>query len=567
VRFEIALPPEFTGGGAFALSPDGRKLAFIAAGEDGQNHLWVRTLDAIEAHPVDGTEGASMYPVWSPDSRFIAFWAQGKVYRIEPSGGPALAVCDTPAFVVGTWTRDDKILFGTPSGLMQVAASGGAPSLVAEGISVSPAFLPDGHHFIYMREDGDSGIYIGSLEAKPQEQTARKLLPEFSRVAYASGYLLFVRGAAPGIGTLGTLMAQPFDARRLALTGEAFPIAEHVSNNGFSASATDRLVYMAKGGPGAFGTGGVGNIRGQLTWFDREGKALGTIGDLGIYRSLALSPDGERLAFERTNPKNLANHDLWLYDFARGVTTRFTFDSSWNSNPVWSPDGSHIAFSSNRRGNFDLYQKASNLAGEDELLFKSNDFAFPSSWSPDGRFLLYYNVKSNQPGHLSLLPLQVGAPDRRPIPLDSAEPDQLLGRLSADGRFIAYHSDQSGKNEIYVRPFDSVSISASSSAAGARVSGKWMVSKDGGITPLWRHDGRELFYLSLDGTAMAVEVNTSGAFQPGVPKALFKVPRGLEFWDVSADGKRFLMPAPSAASATVQPPFTVLLNWPSLRKK
>jgi eukaryotic-like serine/threonine-protein kinase len=248
VRFEIPLPPEFTGGGAFALSPDGRKLAFVAAGADGQNHLWVRTFDTLELRPLDGTEGASMYPVWSPDSRFIAFWAQGKLNKIEPSGGPPLAVCDTPAFVIGTWTRDDRILFGSPSGLMQVAASGGVPSLVAEGVSVSPSALPDGHHFVYLREDGDSGIYVGSLDAKPHEQTSRKLLPEFSRVAYASspdpavGYLLFVRGAARGVGALGTLMAQPFDVRRLALIGEASPIAGHVSNNGFSPSATDAVV-------------------------------------------------------------------------------------------------------------------------------------------------------------------------------------------------------------------------------------------------------------------------------------------------------------------------------------
>jgi eukaryotic-like serine/threonine-protein kinase len=358
-------------------------------------------------------------------------------------------------------------------------------------------------------------------------------------------------------------MAQPFDTRRLELTGEAIPIAEQVPFLGFSASATDVLVYVT-GTQTSPPAGMRGNIQGQLTWFDRAGKVLGTIGDPGVYRSLALSPDGRRVAFERVDPQNGNTRNIWLYDFARGTTTRFTFDSGWDMLPVWSPDGSHIAFTSNRGGQLDLYQKASNLAGEDELLFKSGEAKGPSSWSPDGRFLLYYIPLA--PNKIWLLPLGGGA-DRKPVLVEHSQFNEAWGRFSPDGRWIAYHSDESGRDEIYVRPFDPSSAAGSSPAGATPVSGKWMVSKDGGATAVWRGDGKELFYLSLDGSAMAVDVSTSGVFQAGIPKALFKVPAGVLFWDVSSDGKRFLMPAPSGANASAPAPFTVVLNWQAGLKK
>lgn len=393
-----------------------------------------------------------------------------------------------------------------------------------------------------------------------------RLLPDLSVSVYtpssdpAMGYLLFVRGgSAPG--SSGTLMAQRFDTRRLKFAGEAVPIAEQISNLRFSASATGVLAYVT--GPQAVAEGGSrGNILGRLTWLDREGKVLGTFADLGVYRTLALSPDGKRVAFERVDSQNAGNRDIWLYDFSRGVSTRFTFDAAWDGTPAWSPDGSRIAFTSNRAGEFDLYLKASNLTGQAQLLYKSTDDKAPSSWSPDGRFLLYYNPIP--PTHIWMLPLGAGT-DRKPVLLDESKFNLAVARFSPDGRWIAYLSDESGRNEIYVRPFDSSSAASSSVASSAHAAGKWMVSKDGGTTPLWRRDGKELFYLGLDGKAMAVEVSTSGVFQAGVPEALFKVPAGALFWDVSADGERFLMAAPS--DATAQSPFTVVLNWQSSLKK
>jgi len=407
------------------------------------------------------------------------------------------------------------------------------------------------------------------VNAKPEEQSTKMLVPTSWGPGYApsadpnTGYLLFMRER--------TLMAQPFDNNRLELRGQPTPIAEQVSSSGggggvgsFSASATDVLVYVA-GNRDIRRGGSRGNIQGQLTWFDRGGKSLGAVGDVGVYRTLALSPDGKRVAFERAEVQNPQVRSLWLYDFARGVTTRFTFNSDWDMSPVWSPDGGRIAFGSGQNGVLDIYQKASNLAGEDELLFKSGDQKVPSSLSPDGRFLLYYSPIP--PVRIWLLPLNGSAADRKPIPFEDTQFDEAWGRFSPDGRWIAYHSNESGRNEIYVRPFDAASLTASSAAAGLPVSGKWMVSKDGGTTALWRHDGKELFYLSLDGKVMVVDVSTSGVFQAGIPKMLFKAPDGVLFWDVSADGKRLIMAAPSGGSTAPPPTFSVVLNWQSALKK
>jgi eukaryotic-like serine/threonine-protein kinase len=570
MRFQVPLPEKLSPTGVVALSPNGQKLVFIATGADGRSRLWVRPVDALDALPLEGTEGAAGWPFWSPDSRFIAFRIGGKLEKIEASGGAAVTLCDAPSLLGGAWTRDDKLVFGSGSGLQQVAASGGSASpITTDGISVGPSLLPDGHHFVYFDQSSQGsgpGIYVDSLD-RTERQSPKKLLADSSAVVYTpssnpiAGYLLFVRGAtAPG--SSGTLMAQPFDTRRLETTGEAIPIAERVSNTSFSASATDVLVYVT-GTQSVVTAGSRGSIQGQLTWFDREGKVLATIGDPGLYRTLALSPDGKRVAFDRADLQNPGNRNIWLYQFARGVTTRFTFDSGWDSSPVWSPDGSRIAFGSDRGEFLDLHEKNSDLTGEDELLLKSGNQKVPSSWSPDGRFLLYYILGA--PNQIWLLPLVGGPADRKPILVERSEFNHASARFSPDGRWIAYASSESGRSEIYVRPFDG-SSAAGSTSSGTPVTGKWMVSKDGGDNPLWRRDGKELFYLSPDGTAMAVEVRTNGIFQAGIPKALFRVPTGVLFWDVSSDGKRFLMPAPLRAT-NGPAPFTFVVHWQAELKK
>jgi len=574
MRFEIPMPEKTMPRGYFALSPDGLKLAFLAADASGATRVWVRSIDAVDARPLEGTEGVSDLPFWSPDGRFIAFPTPGKLKKVEAVGGPPVTLCDSISVVLGgAWNGDDKIVFGTAAGLEQVSASGGsATPITTGGPSAAPFFLPDGRHFVYLHptiQGTGMGIYVGSVDAKPQEQASRKLLADYSQAIYAPssdpavGYLLFVRGANPG-RPLGTLMAQEFDTRRLELVGEAVPIAEQVAISGFSASATDVLVYVV-GTQSAPGGGVRGIMQGQLTWFDREGKALGTVGEIGSYRTLALSPDGKRVAFDRADPQNPSTRNIWIYEFERGVTTRFTFSTGWDTNPVWSPDGSRIAFDSNRDGAFDLYQKISNLAGDDELLYRSSEAKAPSGWSPDGRFLLYFLPLP--PSRVSLLPVSGGEADRKAVLLTHSEFNEAAARFSPDGRWIAYSSNESGRDEVYVRPFDAASVTGSSSAGATTVTGKWMASKDGGTTPLWRRDGKELFYLSLDGSAMAVDVNTSGVFQAGIPKALFKVPPGELYWDVSSDGRRFLMAAPTRTNSSTPAPFNVVLNWQATLKK
>ena len=577
VRFEIPVPEKVTGIGSFALSPDGRNLTFIGAAADGRPQLWVRSLDALESHALEGTDDVYGFPFWSPDSRFIVFAVPGKLKKIEVSGAAPITLCDGPHFWGGSWNRDDTIILGSESGIQRLAASGGSPSALTSGApAVTPSFLPDGRHFVYLRagsteSQGNPGLYLGSLDTKPKEQSPTRLMPADSSVIFtpssdpALGYLLFVRGAK-GAGTLGTLVAQPFDTRRFEPIGEALPIAEHVPNLGFSASATNTLAYLAQPTT-VLATGIPGSIQGQLAWFGRDGKSLGSFGEPGIYRSLALSPDGKKVAFERSGTQSPGIYSLWLYDFERGVTTRFTFDSHLDSDPVWSPDGSQIAFGSNKGGTVDLYRKPSNLSGQEEPLFKSKQDKLPTSWSPDGGFLLYSKVDP-QPYELWLLPVGSAGAESKPVLVERAESNQVDGRFSPDGRWVAYFSDESGRNEIYVRPFDISSAVSISAAKAAPATGKWMVSRDGGTSPLWRRDGKEMFYLSLDGMAMAVEVNTSGTmFQAGIPKAMFKMPPGVVFWDVSADGKKFLMAAPSGASATAQPPLTVVLNWQEMLKK
>jgi serine/threonine protein kinase/Tol biopolymer transport system component len=571
MRFEIPLPDKTTfTGGAPSVSPDGHKVAFILTGADGQSRLWIRSLDTLEVRPLEGTEGANGWPFWSPDSSSLAFQLRDKLLKVDISGGPPQVLCESSTVVVlgGTWLPDHRILFSSTGQLMQVADWGGVASRIGPtGTAAFPTLLPDGHHFLYAVGPpgvANSGIYIGSLDAKPGDPPPKKLLPDTSAVVLAPSPdrnledMLFLRGSTTG-GSKGTLMAVPFDPRQLALAGEPIPIAEQVTS--FSATPTGVLVYWS----GSTVTAGPsrGNIQGQLTWFDRTGKVLGAIGDPGLYRTLAISPDGKRIAFERADPENFTHHDIWLYDSVRGVTTRFTFYSGWDGNPVWSPDGSHIAFGGEKpdTGIFNLYQKTSDLAGEEELLFKSEVHKIPSSWSPDGRFLLFFNPTGAT--HVWVLPLDGTAANRKPFQLEQSAFMQAVGRFSPDGHWIAYDSNESGKDEIYVRPFDAAFAAGPSSST--MITGKWMVSKDGGTVPLWRGDGKELFYLSPNGMAMAIDVNTAGLFQAGIPKPLFKVPSGVVYWDVTSDGKRFLMPAASVSSASA--PFTVVLNWQAGLKK
>jgi eukaryotic-like serine/threonine-protein kinase len=568
-----------------SLSPDGNLVVFSAAGGTGTNPLWLRRLDSLEAHQIEGTEGARGLPFWSPDSRFIAFGTDGgKLVRIDISGGLAQALCDVGQVAGGFWTSDGRIVFGDytrPPGLFEVSATGGTASPLpglGQSRNVSPVLLPDGRHFVYVQLSSASlgDLYVGSLDGNPG-QNSKKLLTGVGAftVGFAAlpdnpdlGHLLVLRGFPIGGSVTfasGTLVAQPLNLRKLELVGDPIPIAEQVSD-GFSTSRTGILVYR---------TGGLAATR-QLTLFDRQGKILGTVGEPGDYVSeMVFSPDGRRLIATRRDSA-AGNENLWIFDLARGVGTRFTSSAGRDLFPVWSPDGSRIAFASTRSGSLpEMYQKLSNGGGEDELFFKPENRMILLSLSGDGHFLL---VGGSMPAEAVtwVLPLDgnfhvAGKPVifvKKGLGIDE--------RFSPgpDGRplWVAYQSKDSGRFEVYVRPFD-----PNSGTGVPPGSGVSQVSTAGGVSPRWSGNGKELFYMALDGrsgTVMSVDVSGNPAFQSGTPTTLFK-PQGwisdrddAAYWDVSSDGQKFLFRVPPTASAAAPAgTFTVVLNWTSLLKK
>jgi len=540
MRF-IVPPPEkatFAPLSTVAVSPDGRQLAFAATSE-GKTLLWVRPLDSLSPRALPGTEGAA-FPFWSPDSRSIGFFAQGKLKRIEASGEPTVALCRVNGdFGGGTWNHDGVILFSLsreyPDVLYRVSSSGGPPTPVTtpdpschEVAHSAPQFLPDGHHFLYhVACGGEDRTNVGSLDTKE----GKRVMDGESVVVYAPpGYLLFVRE--------GVLQVQPFDAKRLEITADPIPVAEQVQykkgvwQSSLSVSENGVLAYEG------------GNRNSQLLWVDREGRQLESIGEPAEYVDLELSPDGKRAAIE-IRDRQTKNNDIWLFDLLRRVSTRLTFAlSSFQFQPAWSPDGSHIVYTSYQKGAYQIQQKMSNGAGNAEVLIKGKAAAV-SDWSWDGRFIVYecHGAKSN--ADLWILPL---FGDHKPFPFLQTEFDEYSGRLSPNGRWMAYTSNETGRAEVYVQSFP---------LSGA----KWQVSTNGGDNPRWRRDGKELFYLAADQKLMAAAVNEEGTFKAGVPKVLFQTREvvGRYRYAVTADGQRFLVNTPLEEANTA--PITVVLNW------
>ena len=549
IRFEVALPAK-TALNAFAISPDGRKLVFNARGADGRNALWIRLMDSLQAHQLPGTEGVTLDPTWSPDSQSIAFLADGNLKKLDVTGGTPqiLAPYTNPATGI-SWSRDDVILFCRAGMIHRIQASGGEATPItaldsqhSEAGVGRPFFLPDGKHFFYYRLMGNkSGIYTGSIDAKPGQQGQTRLLDSAAGVEYVpsetgkGGYLFFLRGTA--------LMAQPFDAGRLELTGRAVQLADQVSTNLFNG-----LFSVSNNGVLAFATTG-GDSR-QLTWYDRQGKVLGHVGEPAARDELALSPDGTRVAEGRSD--NQGQWVVWMMDVARGVNTRLTFEDG-GGNAVWSPDGRQIAYAPSGGTSPDIYLKPANGANQAELLVRSEGIKTPMAWSADGRYLLYLQRKERKTD-LWVLPMMG---DRKPFPYLVTPFSKSQAQFSPDGQWVVYTSNESGTNEAYVQPFPMSS------------GGKWPVSNGGGSQPRWSHDGKELFYFAPNETLMAVDFNASGGTgQLGIPKRLFRAsvlggtggaPTVAWRWDVSKDGQRFLINT-SLEEADASP-ITVLLNW------
>ena len=551
---------------SFALSADGRQMVFVASG-DGAPRLWLRSLDTTTARPLAGTEGATR-PFWSPDGRSVGFFATSALKRLDlGSGGPQTLV-PVIAPQGGTWNTDGVIVFAPTlsGGLMRIdAAAAAAPAAVTtlapgQQAHVAPVFLPDGHRFLFEIISGGEeggGIFLGGLDGRtpvlltPDLSTATYLPPSTSAGVEAArdrGWLLWVRGHA--------LVAQQLDLDRTALVGDSVTlVSEGMSTDGYGwtgiAAATGLIGYRT-------GT----NTPRQLTWVDRLGIVLGTVGDPDV-NSLTnprVAPDGRRMVVSRRVD---VNTDVWMLDGTR--TTRLTFDPARDQFPIWSADGSRVIYRSRRAGGGALYRKLASGAGDEELLLAAPQNLTPMDESRDGRFLVYSWA---DPRTITDLWTMSMTGDRSPSVLLATPFRETYGEFSPDGRWVAYQSNESGRIEIYVRPF----VAPTAETPPVAASRQWQVSTAGGLYPVWRPDGKELYYINPAGAMMAVPITITGAVpNPGAPVELFRkriygggmdIQDGRQY-DVAPDGRFLINTLLDSAAA----PVTLIQHWNPDAKK
>ena len=552
------LPPEntsFVGGVAasgYAFSPDGTRLVFSVQSVAGKSGLWIRPLNSITAQELAGTESGAL-PFWSPDGQWIGFFAEGKLKKVPASGGSAQLICDAPIGRGGTWNAQGVIVFAPTIGgpLFRVSANGGISAPVTqldpstgETTHRWPDFLPDGVHFLYLGRQTSSNqpstVYVGSLDSLSH----KKILDTLSEAQYTEpGYLVYGRN--------NTLFAQRFDLSSLSVVGEAEPIAGDVSvqinmlRTGFAVSQTGQLIYASSSSASDI----------ELIVTDRSGKQLSALEGGGNYLYLRLSPDGQKLAVAETDFLN-GGSTVWISDLRSKVRSRFTFGNGMNTTAAWSPDGLQVAFTSSRRGAFNVYVKPISGAAEEKALNPGPEDERPQSWSADGRFLILDSrpqSRQNSP-EISVLPL---AGDGKPFSYLNATYANSGGQLSPDGRWLAYVSNESGRPEVYVTPFP-------------QAKGKWQISSVGATTPRWRRDGRELFFCRTDGILMSAVVTAGkdsfavGSITPLSDRRVFQTFYSSTY-DVFPDGQRFIMAAirPEAIHA----PLTLVTNWTAELKK
>jgi Tol biopolymer transport system component/predicted Ser/Thr protein kinase len=552
--------------GGFAASPDGRYIILTVRTKTGTSSMWVRPLDSLAARPLPGTEGAN-FPTWSPDSRSIAFYAEGRLKRIDIAGGAPLTLGDVAGSRVsptGTWNRDGVILFGSAAGLQRVSASGGGATPLTR-VDASrketghgyPQFLPDGNRFLYFVESGDpnvQGVYASSLTNAGQRQQILRTAAKAVYVPPASrypGYLLWLQGR--------TLLAQRLDPNVLRLEGNPVSVAEDIGLNpgisvrsAFWASDAGLLVYF----PNPLGT------RRQVVWISRDGKQLEEAAPVDAYIGLSLAPGAGRMAMVRAERAGSGRQDfdVWLREFSRGVMTRLTFDPADYITPVWSPDGKYVAFASDGgRSAFQIYRKESSGSGSEERLTEGEHNKSLLDWSKDGRYLLY---REETPTGRDLMALPLEG-DRKPITVVKTGFLESTGAISPDGHWVAYASNDSGAYQLYVQAFP---------GEGSGPKGRWQISNGTAYDVKWRGDGKELYYQTADGSgkvmAAAIQTGPEGV-RAETPRVLFTadfLQQGLHQFDVTSDGNRFLMmlnpPAENNADR-----LTVVTNWQAALRK
>ena len=548
MRLEITTPPTYDQV-SLAISPDSEKLVFVASA-DGRPQLWLRSLRSGTVRPLAGTDGAS-FPFWSPDSRSIGFFANERLNRIDIDGGSLQVLARAPVGGGGAWSAEGVILFpAVPDApIMRVSEAGGEAVILpgsepGQGGNRFPQFLPDGRHFLYYMADAPKrGVYVGTLDGPER----RKLFDADSAAVFVPPALvLFIRA--------GTLVAQRFDPATLRLEGNAVALAEGVNVDAVgvaavSASGTGSIVYRI----------GSANRQRQLAWFDRSGKHLGNANtpDAGNPVNPSISPDGRLVAFNRSAN---GNADIWLLELGRGGISRFTSDPTPDVYPVWSPDGLWIVYGGAGGGQgFNLTRKSTGGSDTGSTLLDTADALIPMDWSRDGRFLLYRQIKQLVPRQDSSIGSDIWALPMdgkgTPFPVAQTKVDERIGQFSPDGRWVAFESDESGRYEIHVQQFPEPLM-------------RTVVSIGGGLQPRWGPDGKELFYIALDGRLMSVALRFSSdgrTIEPAAPVPLFRARVGSTLdggsgveYIVSADSQRFLMNTLAEEAAA---PITVILNW------
>ena len=528
---------------SLAISPDGRRVAFVAT-QEGKSTLLMRELGSSAVRALPGTNGA-IFPFWSPDGNSIGFFADDKLKRIDISGGLPRILAVATAARGGTWTSDGTIVYAPAVGPLYRIPAGGGERVQITTLAASvqshrfPQMLPDGSHFLFYGAGSVAvaGVYVGSLDgAKPK----RLVSSNTTGIYHSSGYLLFV--------LQGTLLAQRLDLGKLEVRGDPIAVADSVAGDASFfgsafASANGAIVYRQGSGLG---------LR-RLVWFDRTGKEIGSVGgpDPGGQLAPEISPDEKSIAVQRIVDGNL---DVWVIDALKGLRSRLTSDPAQDLYPIWSPDGRSIVFGSTRNGPYNLYRRLAIDAGDEELLLPSAQSTQPADWSADGKFILYREIDAKNGYDLRALPTQ--GEDRRPIPVAVSSVDELEGQFSPNVRWVAYTSNFTGGSEIYIAPF-------------GHSGGRQKVSRDGGVQPRWRHDGSELFYIAPDNSLMSVTITNlpDGELEAALPVSLFHtrlsssahVGSPKQQYAVSRDGQRFLMlVSPDDATPS---PVTVILNW------